>query len=806
MLKSTNAIALKLLLLMVIMASYMSSLTAQQKAVTLTITGEGGTTLADVAVQLFFQGQAFGNGLTDSSGVYRFNHEQAGSYRLLLNYLGYSDVDTILSLSAEEAAFVIPMNIDPEWLELITVKGERQLLKREQGRLIMDIEGSNALGNNALDILKNAPGVLIQSDNISFLSKSATIYLDGKPSKYSLPQLMNILAKKGAYSIKRIELIANPDAAYDASFDGRVINIVTKRRAGDGYTVGLSAEGIQRSVFTSWSTGADIYARTGDLSIYGNLGYYDDKRRETSETDRFFGNGISLTEINENERLNTSGKGLDYAAGVDYYIRDNSILGVKFSGYSGDSDSDLNGISDIRNQGSLDSVIQLIDNTLENSSLNSLNLNFKTDIDTSSSYINIDFDYDWVDNDLDNNQLLNTFLSPDMAQLENSETRLQKVFSSNRLFGFKADMKKYIKKTTIDAGIKYSNSMIYQELDQFLDLSSGNVQVLDTLRYDEKIYAAYASISGKIKGFSITVGLRSELTDYSGRANNVSTQVADTYMNWFPNIFISKSIDKKNYVSLSYARKIRRPQFQQIIPFRRYVSAFYYYVGNPALQPYFPHSVEAYYAYNNQFYTNLSFSQANDRILEYSRIAAGSSNITEGVRENNGSYKTFNATVGYNGKLQKWLFLNSGLTYSKGSQSFLFEGKEEVYKYDAYSIYASPTFDIRDGARASLNFYYNSDVFYGVSQNLSYWYFGGSFSQDIFKGSGQISLTFRDLFLTGITRRKSQYGDVNFNLERNWDSRLFILRLDYYFEAEGVKAQRSRSRTANDDIRNRLGE
>ncbi|NUO02605.1 MAG: outer membrane beta-barrel protein [Saprospiraceae bacterium] len=778
---------------------------AQDKVARLSVLGDEGIKLADVSVQVFLKDQAFFNGLTDSAGVLQIPYKQPGDYAILLNYLGYSDWNKAYRFPDKDTSIVVQMEVDPEWLGLVTVTGDRKLLTREPGRLVRNVEGSNALGNNALEILKNAPGVLVDNDNISFLSKAATIYLDGKPTKFSLQQLMNILAKKGAYSIKRIELIANPDAAFDASFDGRVINIVTKRRDGNGYTVGLSAEGIQRSTFGSWSTGVDLYARAGDLSIYGNAGYYDDKRREVAETERFFGSDTPETTINENERLNSFSKGADYSLGADYYLKEKTILGLKFSGYTNRSDLSMNGLAGVLNQGNQDSVIQLTDQTIDRGNLSTLNLNFKTDIDTSNSYLNFDVDYDWVESDLGNDQILDTYLNPDLNQLINQSLRSQNVFSSNRLFGIKADVKKYFKKATLDAGIKYADSAIRQDLDQFLGEDSGDIQIFDTLHYDEKILATYASINTKTKYFSLTAGLRAELTDYKGQALDISTRVADTYLNLFPSISLSKTFSEKNYVSLSYARKITRPRFQQIIPFRRYVSAFYYYIGNPALQPFFPHSVEAYYAYNNQFYLNLSYSQANKRILEFSRLVSPGSNITEGVKENNGGYVAYNASVGYNGKLQPWLFLNSGVTYSTGEQSFIFEGTREIFRYNAYSIYVSPAFDIREGLKANLNFYYNSDIFYGVSENLSYWYLGGGVSQDFLKGAAQVSFTFRDLFLTGITRRRSQYGDVNFNVERNWDSRQFILRLDYYFEAEGVKALRRRSRTANDDVRNRLG-
>ena len=67
------------------------------------------------------------------------------------------------------------------------------------------------------------------------------IWVDGKPSYLSGQQLKAMLDGTDGNTIEKIEIISNPSAKYDASGQGGIINIKTKRNMSKGLNGMLSA-------------------------------------------------------------------------------------------------------------------------------------------------------------------------------------------------------------------------------------------------------------------------------------------------------------------------------------------------------------------------------------------------------------------------------------------------------------------------------------------------------------------------------------------------------------------------------------
>ena len=773
------------------------------KAYRFIIQDETESPVPNATVQVFEGEDLWMAGYTDTLGVFSFEKGKTDQIQVEISYLGYEIWKSPYDLSKESNDIKVQLIPDAKWIDLVTVKADRKIIKQEADRLVLQIDGKNTLGNNAIEILENAPGVLVQENDISYLGKGVKILIDGRPTKLSPTQIGNYLNKKGAYAIKRIALIADPGAAQDASFDGRVINIITQRREGDGYTAGLSTTAIQRSEFLSGTSGVDFHMQHGNLSLFADAGYYNDRRTERSINNRAIDFDSGNTEINESSKVRPEGTGYNYTVGVDYDLHPKSILGFKYVGSQDEANRSLRGLSNIFNNGQLDSLVSIDDETTGDYSSNTFNLNNKTILDSTGAFINLDIDYDIIDNTSASDQIFNT-LNTSMEPLHAPDKRFQDIGSRNRLFGVKLDYQKKFTTWKIDAGLKYSQSNIDQTLNQLFDNGTNTLSLLDTLNYREDIYAAYVDIRGKSKFFNYRVSLRSELTDYEGSASSLFASIGDRYLNVFPSVFLAKSLSEKHYVVLAYQKKIRRPRFGQLIPFRRYTSAFFYYVGNPQLQPFFPHSVEARYFYNDKYFISARYEKANNRILGFSQVESNS-NVVAGIKQNNGSYEKFVWIAGYNGKIKKWFSLNANFVYSFGSQSLVSEGVEEVFEYDTYNISLNPSFKISKALRANLNLYYSSDVYYDVSQTLNYWNLGFRISQTVLKGAAYISLSGSDLFLKNITRRKADYTNISSYVENNWDSRIFRLSFSYNFGQDDVRKQRKRAKTANNDVRRRVG-
>ena len=95
--------------------------------------------------------------ITDTTGCFRFNRQPA-SYRLIFQHIMY---ETLLLTTTGEDAGTITLKSKDYALDEVIVKGERPLVKVEEGKLSYDLSQltTHRIVNNAYEILQQLPGV-----------------------------------------------------------------------------------------------------------------------------------------------------------------------------------------------------------------------------------------------------------------------------------------------------------------------------------------------------------------------------------------------------------------------------------------------------------------------------------------------------------------------------------------------------------------------------------------------------------------------------------------------------------------------
>lgn len=753
--------------------------------------------VSNIAVQLFKAEEFIGGSYTDSLGTVSFPISQVGEFRIVTSSLEYKLLDTMVDVQKEQLKFTFQLESTALNLDEVTVSAVKEVIKRDGETIQLDINGSKVLGSNAADILQRAPGIDIMNNNISFLGKGVIILRDGKRVNISSAQLMNFLKNKKAQGIEKIELIINPDASYDANFDGRVINIITKKREGNGYELSLYSNLSRNRDYFSPDGSFDFHIRRNDFSIYGDAGYYMSNRVERSNEDRtFIEENIDFSETSTDDYTD---KGPYHELGIDYDISPKSVIGLKYEGSTDISSGDIIGSTVISTNELVDSSIYLENTHFEDIIFNNINLNYYTLLDSSTTKLNFDIDLGNQIAEYGTDQLIN-ILSSDQ-ELINSGQNYQLLSVDNKIFAIRGDLTKKINNHSFSFGLKYAFSRADQNISERLDSGIENLPLFeDTLRYDEAIYAAYATLKGKFSGFNYSLGLRAEYTDYDGISSSATNDISNTYGRIFPQITISKKLNQGTF-SLAYKENIIRPTYNQLVPYKRYTSALYYYTGNPNLQAYFPRNIDFLYSWQNSLYFKLSYQSANNRILEYNRTLDNSI-ITEGTKENNGSSERFYILLSYTKRFSKWFYLKARGTYITGSQSIVLD-TEQTFNYDAYSFILAPSFNLTDDLSLSFYSYYVSDIFSGVTQNNNIWYVNFDLTYEIMDGDAEIGIGGRDLFLTSITKSSANYGNLIERSRNDWNSRYFSISFSYYLESDDVGSQRNR-KTANDQSIQRL--
>jgi len=159
---------------------------------------------------------------------------------------------------------------------------------------------------------------------------------------------------------------------------------------------------------------------------------------------------------------------------------------------------------------------------------------------------------------------------------------------------FKADYVHPLSATMkIEAGMKSSTVRTDNNL-QFDELEKGewnnNSKRSNHFIYDETIHAAYLNTNKQFKKTSVQFGLRAENTISRGNSITENKVVERKYIDLFPSLFVNQAMGKAHSVSLSYSRRIDRPDYNALNPFVYYVDEYTFQKGNPFLHPQYSHA------------------------------------------------------------------------------------------------------------------------------------------------------------------------------------------------------------------------
>ena len=111
---------------------------------------------------------------------------EAGKYLLSVSHIGYTPLYTShfeVSGSGETTVPALSMAKAGGEMKGVTVTAQKPIIEVKADKTILNVEGTiNAIGNDALELLRRAPGVMIDKDDgISLAGKNGVvIYIDGK--------------------------------------------------------------------------------------------------------------------------------------------------------------------------------------------------------------------------------------------------------------------------------------------------------------------------------------------------------------------------------------------------------------------------------------------------------------------------------------------------------------------------------------------------------------------------------------------------------------------------------------------------
>jgi len=706
--------------------------------------------------------------------------------------------------SLHRMLMVDPFNYSPkvQQLNTVQVRGKKPLIERRSDKTILNITNSSlAAGNSALELISKAPGVTVDHEgNISLRGKSGvSVMIDNKLTHLSTTQLTNLLRATSGNSVQTIEIISNPSAKYDATGTGGIINIKLKKKSDFGTNGSINADAGYGKFYKS-DLGISLNHRTKEVNVFGNYNYTNNKELEDLNVTR------SNTLDNEKTYFDQRGKQTYfiknniYKAGIDYYLNDKNIIGFMTSGYANSSTSSDKINTLIGNRPlQIDSVVRAQNPGKSQYKNQTYNLNYRSELDTAGQELNIDLDYARTNNG-EQTTYKNYFFNP--AGTTYKAPLIFRNFAPTKvkIITGKIDYTyAFNDKTKLETGVKSSN--VTTDNDFRSETFSADEWVNDETQtnrfiYKEQVNAAYVNLHRTFSTTAIQLGLRTELTHTEGNSTTLKNVVTSSYVDFFPSISINQHLSEKNELTLSYSRRIDRPDYEALNPFIRYADLYTLSQGNPSLTPQYANSFDLSLGLNKS--TNIALGYIHTRNVMTTTLLTDSIHKTLLLFDQNlASRRTMSANISRSLSIANWWSADNDVTvyYSEFStpnlMGFAFKNGKTTFVFNS-----NHNFIINSSLTADLSVNYSSSQVYGTYIAKPIYGIDLGLSKSFADQKANIKLALNDVFNQRNIRIRSAIPFQDYQLSQKQESRIFRLSFTYNFGSKSVKGARERSNSS----------
>ncbi len=752
---------------------------------------------------------------TKEDGTFEFEKTPTGNYIIKGMVVGMSNkFSNSFEIIENQKDFLLEnliiekSGVDLQSVEIVAIK---PLVEFKNGNITLNVENSTlAAGNSAYDLLKRAPGVTIDNNNnISIQGKKGVkIMIDGRMQQLSPDQLANMLQSMSAEGISTIEIMKNPSVKYDAEGTAGIIQIKTKKAKLIGLNGNVNS-GVSRGEFWSGNGGFALNYKAEKFAITSNFNAIQRNR---------------LTTILLNRKIKTTGEDLifdqksvetkqnqanDYKLGVDWFINSKTTLGVVWDGGTGSPNESGKNITNILGNNTVGfNYLEALSTVKNNWNNNNINVNALHKLDTLGAEMDASFNYTKYQ-EKGNNGYGNYFYDTSNNLVGNLFPNVYKntIHSDIDMFIGALNFKKPLaKKTTIETGLKYSgvntnNDFLFERKDTISDNYYNDLNYSNNFLYYEKVAAGYFNYQKEFKKLSMQLGVRGEYTNAIGFNKTINSKNTREYFQLFPNISFDYKASEKHAIQFSYNRRINRPDYFQLNPFKHYIDQYTANQGNPFLNPETSHNLSLTHSFMGALYNTLSYSRTENSIMELisqNDVTKETTQISKNINSvNQFAYnlfayipvkKIYVAQLDFSAWYQSFEGNVNGVNFNFGKPSFQVSLTNEFILPKEFSV--------------ELSGQYTGALQYGIMQLKPQGSVDIGLKKNLFKNKFTIKLNASDMFYTSVTRVSSTFDNQNFTFKQYADTRRVRFTITYNFG--NTKLKFDEHNKGNEAEKNRL--
>ncbi|WP_143959461.1 TonB-dependent receptor domain-containing protein [Litoribacter populi] len=703
--------------------------------------------------------------ITDSTGTFILDAQVGFTYEL--NFQSFNTKALKLQLVAKkDTTFQVFLEESDQLLETFTVQGRQQLMESRIDRLVYHIESDPLAATlSTEELLRRVPLLRIRDDMLSIVGKGKiTVTVNGKIQQLGSNELLSFLNSFDPSNLKSIEVITSPPANFSAEGNAGVLNIVTRSSDPNrnDWNASIRSGIIQRSLL-GFDNAVALNYHKNRFTVSSNF-FYNLTRLEAD----LFAEG---NEVSEQTNRRDKGRRLGAYVNLGYQITPSHEMTASFQYLDA-------------MQGNVYSNLRKDLNTLETQGER------RNDQDKWA----IDFQYIYR---LDSTgKRITSFLSFNDYQPRErfdaithySDTGLEdhlqnKSRLNNQAFSTQLDAYFPYSIGTLEYGLQY----FYLTNNSRIDYNINDSINTDLFNYKEHNYATYISfLTRKIHRLQFKGGLRYEYNQAELHTEEEQSQVVNRRLgNFFPTFYVRYEINDESNFSVNYSRRINRPRFSSITPFRWYNNTISYVTGNPFLLPFISDMVQGNYSLGN---VNLSlYSQWVNN--GYSTVDFFDDPEWRFTYEN-----YFNeARYGFSGsylfdRLDWWeldFFANLYHNRMQSTVDYVGDIQGNAFTYELNNRFF---LDSKQQYTLSINYwqdlpFYENNTFYRSFASLDI-----GFNASYFDKKLNISVLATDLGRQSITRSYSEYNQFTVFRREYFDARMYRLTLRYRIGSSTTKS------------------
>lgn len=577
----------------------------------------------DTVTPLFFN-------VTDLDGKFSQTLPEAGKYVFKVQYVGLKEKTLEFQVSDKEPEMNlgdIYLPADGEILSEVVVTAKKKLVQSDGATLTYNVEDDpEASVNSTIEMLRKVPMVTVDAeDNIKVNGDSNfKILVNGKEDPMLTGDVKTILKAMPAATIKKIEVITEPGAKYDAEGTGGILNIVTTgKQSLDGYLANISAR-VANNGF-----GGSFYGRgkIDKVTASANVNYMKSIDQGYTMT----GNTLleNLTD-NENRYQNTDSRSKNnfnyLGANMNFSWEPDTINLFTFQANVGKTSfgQTSHEFISMKNIEMVQLWMVNRDNYSKNSNLwVGANASYQHTFHRAGHHLVGSYIFGYGNAESD--QTTYTFDENDYYQ--DYPWRWQDNYGNDYRHTLQFDYVNPInEKNTIEAGLKGNWRKNNSKNNPYYGQSQSDMALNEAERSDvtqfQDIMAAYFSYTGNFGKWNMRAGLRYEYTrmglDYIvGDHPDFTTKLNDVV----PNLAVSYRIKDASNLRLAYQMRISRPSISELNPYRNTMQINQVSYGNPDLDSERSNSLSLTYSnYGGKIGGSLGFSydRVDNMITDYS--------------------------------------------------------------------------------------------------------------------------------------------------------------------------------------------